>query len=45
MIKDERAVALIKRLNPDSSWIAKMKVDEEDKVMGIFHYRLGNTPM
>ena len=32
LIKDEKAVALIHQLNPDSSWIAKMRVDEGDKV-------------
>jgi O-methyltransferase involved in polyketide biosynthesis len=32
LIKDDKAVALIKKLNPDSSWITKMRVDEEDKV-------------
>lgn len=32
MIKDDRAVALIEKLNPDTSWIAKMKIDENDKV-------------
>jgi O-methyltransferase involved in polyketide biosynthesis len=31
LIKDDRAVALIKRLNPDSSWITRMRVDEEDR--------------
>lgn len=32
LIKDDKAVALIEKLNPDSSWITKMRVDEEDKV-------------
>ena len=32
LIKDDKAVALIKKLNPDSSWIKKMRVDEDDKV-------------
>jgi O-methyltransferase involved in polyketide biosynthesis len=32
LIKDDKAVALIKELNPDTSWIAKMRVDEDDKV-------------
>jgi len=32
LIKDDKAVALIKKLNPDSSWIRKMRVDENDKV-------------
>ena len=32
LIKDDKAVALIKQMNPDSSWITKMRVDEEDKV-------------
>jgi O-methyltransferase involved in polyketide biosynthesis len=30
MIKDEKAVALIERIEPDSSWMAKMMVDEDD---------------
>lgn len=32
LIKDDKAVEIIKRLNPDASWIAKMRVDEGDKV-------------
>ena len=32
LIKDDKAVALIKELNPDASWIKKMRVDEDDKV-------------
>jgi O-methyltransferase involved in polyketide biosynthesis len=32
LIKDDKAVALIKKMNYDSSWITKMRVDEEDKV-------------
>ena len=32
LIKDDKAVALIKQMNYDSSWITKMRVDEEDKV-------------
>lgn len=32
LIKDEKAVALINKLNPDSSWIKKMRIDEDDKV-------------
>jgi O-methyltransferase involved in polyketide biosynthesis len=32
LIKDDKAVALIKKLDPDSSWIMKMRVDEDDKV-------------
>lgn len=32
LIKDDKAIALIEKLNPDSSWIAKMRVDEDDKV-------------
>jgi O-methyltransferase involved in polyketide biosynthesis len=32
LIKDDKAVALIKKLNPDASWITKMRVDEDDKV-------------
>ncbi len=32
LIQDEKAVALIRQLNPDSTWIKQMKVDEEDMV-------------
>ena len=32
LIKDEQAVALIKQMNYDNSWITKMRVDEEDRV-------------
>lgn len=32
LIKDDKAVALINKLNPDSSWIKKMRIDEDDKV-------------
>ncbi len=32
LIKDDKAVALIEQMRPDSSWVAKMRVDEEDKV-------------
>ncbi len=32
LIKDDKAVELIEKLNPDASWIAKMRVDEDDKV-------------
>jgi len=32
LIKDDQAVALVKQMNYDSSWITKMRVDEEDKV-------------
>jgi len=32
LIKDDKAVALIEQMHPDSSWMAKMRVDEEDKV-------------
>jgi O-methyltransferase involved in polyketide biosynthesis len=32
LVKDGNAVALIKKLNPDPSWISKMRVDEDDKV-------------
>jgi O-methyltransferase involved in polyketide biosynthesis len=32
LIKDDQAVALIETLNPDASWIARMRVDEDDKV-------------
>jgi O-methyltransferase involved in polyketide biosynthesis len=32
LIKDNKAVALIKELNPDSSWVTKMRLDEGDKV-------------
>jgi len=32
LIKDEKAVAMITELNPDPSWVKKMRVDEEDMV-------------
>ena len=32
LIKDEKAVALIRQLNPDSTWVTQMRVDEEDTV-------------
>jgi O-methyltransferase involved in polyketide biosynthesis len=32
LIRDDKAVALIEELKPDSSWISKMRVDEEDRV-------------
>lgn len=32
LIRDEKAVALINELNPDSSWVEKMRLDEEDMV-------------
>ena len=32
LIKDDKAVAVINKLNPDSSWIKKMRIDEDDKV-------------
>jgi len=32
LIKDDKAVALIKELNPNASWITKMRLDEDDKV-------------
>jgi O-methyltransferase involved in polyketide biosynthesis len=32
LIKDDKAVALIEQMRPDSSWMTKMRVDEEDKV-------------
>ena len=32
LIKDSKAVELIKKLNPDSSWIMKMRVGEDDMV-------------
>ena len=32
LIKDDKAVVLIEQMHPDSSWMAKMRVDEEDKV-------------
>ncbi len=39
LIHDARAIALIQQLNPDSSWIPKMKVDEEDKVAVVLRNR------
>ncbi len=32
LIKDDKAVALIKTLNPDASWVKKMRVGEDDVV-------------
>ena len=32
LLKDDKAVALIRQMNYDSSWIAQMRVDEADKV-------------
>jgi len=32
LLKDDKAVALVKQMNYDSSWMTKMRVDEEDKV-------------
>lgn len=32
LLKDDKAVALIAKLNPDASWITKMRVDEGDQV-------------
>jgi O-methyltransferase involved in polyketide biosynthesis len=32
LIRDDRAVALIRQINPDSSWVQRMMVDEEDRV-------------
>ncbi len=32
LLKDEKAVALIEKLHPDASWVAQMRVDEDDKV-------------
>ena len=39
LIKDDRAVALIGQLRPDSSWMAKMKLDEVDKASLILRNR------
>ena len=32
LIRDDKAVALIRQINPDSSWVQKMMVDEDDRV-------------
>jgi methyltransferase (TIGR00027 family) len=32
LIKDDKAVTLVEQIRYDSSWMAKMRVDEEDKV-------------
>jgi len=39
LIKDEKAVALIAQLNPDSSWFTQMRVDEEDTVALVLRNR------
>ena len=39
LIKDEKAVALIRQLNIDPSWIKQMKVDEDDKVVLVLRNR------
>jgi O-methyltransferase involved in polyketide biosynthesis len=39
LIKDDKAVALIRRLNYDPAWIKKMMVDEHDKVSLILRNR------
>ena len=32
LLKDDKAVALVKQMDYDSSWMTKMRVDEEDQV-------------
>jgi methyltransferase (TIGR00027 family) len=39
LIKDEKAVALIRQLNPDSTWVKQMRVDEEDTVALVLRSR------
>jgi O-methyltransferase involved in polyketide biosynthesis len=39
LLKDDKAVALIKQMNYDSSWITQMRVDEEDKVAIVLRNR------
>lgn len=39
LIKDDKAVALIKQVNYDSAWIKKMMVDQDDKVSLILRNR------
>jgi len=39
LLKDEKAVALVRQMNYDSSWITQMKVDEEDKVALVLRNR------
>ncbi len=39
LIKDEQAVALIRQVGPEPSWLKKMQVDEEDKVALVLRNR------
>jgi O-methyltransferase involved in polyketide biosynthesis len=39
LIKDDKAVALVKQINYDSSWIKKMMVDEDDRVTLVLRNR------
>jgi O-methyltransferase involved in polyketide biosynthesis len=39
LVKDDKAVALIRQMNPDSSWVKRMMVDEEDKVALVLRNR------
>jgi len=39
LLKDDKAVALVRQMNYDSSWITQMKVDEEDKVALVLRNR------
>jgi O-methyltransferase involved in polyketide biosynthesis len=39
LLKDDKAVALVKQMNYDSSWMTKMRVDEEDKVALVLRNR------
>lgn len=39
IIQDDKAAALIRQLNPDSTWVGRMKVDEEDRVALVLRNR------
>jgi O-methyltransferase involved in polyketide biosynthesis len=39
ILKDERAIALVDQLKPDSSWLTKIKVDEDDKAALVLRNR------
>ena len=39
LLKDDKAVALVKQMDYDSSWMTKMRVDEEDQVALVLRNR------
>jgi O-methyltransferase involved in polyketide biosynthesis len=39
LLKDDRAVALVRQMDYDSSWLTKMRVDEEDRVALVLRNR------